>query len=257
MDPTGSHAWSRQGDILGGLSIGAPPDLFNPRGQDWSLTGFSPRALIAGGFAPFLATVRAALRHTGGLRIDHAMGLARLWLIPEGASPADGAYLAYPLTDLLRLLALESQRHQAIVIGEDLGTLPDGFHETLETAGVHGMRVLWFEREGQAFAAAGSVGSRRHRDDLDARPADRRGLVAWHRHRDARGMRSARQGRERGRRGGANATRTVPHCGRPSRGRAWPTAIRRSRRIRRPRWTPRLRSSRGRTRRSACCRSRT
>jgi 4-alpha-glucanotransferase len=153
MDPTGSHAWSRQGDILGGLTIGAPPDLYNTRGQDWSLTGFSPRALNAGGFAPFLATVRAALRHTGGLRIDHAMGLARLWLIPQGASPADGAYLAYPVADLLRLLALESHRHHAIVVGEDLGTLPYGFHETLETAGVHGMRVMWFEREGQAFAA--------------------------------------------------------------------------------------------------------
>ncbi len=153
MDPTGSHAWSRQQEILGGLAIGAPPDIYNPRGQNWSLTGFSPRALIAGGFAAFLATVRAALRHTGGLRIDHAMGLARLWLIPDGALPSDGAYLAYPVTDLLRLLALESQRHQAIVIGEDLGTLPDGFHDTLETAGVHGMRVLWFEREGQAFAA--------------------------------------------------------------------------------------------------------
>jgi 4-alpha-glucanotransferase len=153
MDPIGSHAWSRQGDVLGGLSIGAPPDLYNTRGQDWSLTGFSPRALMAGGFGPFLATVRAALRNTGGLRIDHAMGLARLWLIPDGASPAEGAYLAYPAADLLRLLAMESQRHQAIVIGEDLGTLPYGFHETLETAGVHGMRVLWFERDGQAFAA--------------------------------------------------------------------------------------------------------
>jgi 4-alpha-glucanotransferase len=81
------------------------------------------------------------------------MGLARLWLIPDDASPADGAYIAYPLTDLLRLLALESQRRQAIVVGEDLGTLPQGFHDTLETAGVHGMRVLWFERDGQAFAA--------------------------------------------------------------------------------------------------------
>ena len=153
MDPAGSHAWSRQSDVLGGLSIGAPPDQFNPSGQDWGLTGFSPRALVDGGFAPFLATVRAALRHTGGVRIDHAMGLTRLWLIPQGGSPVDGAYLTYPLNDLLRLLALESQRHQAIVVGEDLGTVPGGFRETLETAGVHGMRVLWFERTGHAFAA--------------------------------------------------------------------------------------------------------
>jgi 4-alpha-glucanotransferase len=156
MDPVGSHAWSRQGDILGGLSIGAPPDLFNPRGQDWGLTGFSPRALINGGFAPFIATLRAVLRSMGGVRIDHAMGLTRLWLVPEGADPAHGAYLAYPLTDLLRLLALESQRHRAIVVGEDLGTVPDGFRATLEAAGLHGMRVLWFERNGQGFAAPGA-----------------------------------------------------------------------------------------------------
>ena len=152
MDPSGSHAWSRQGDMLAGLSIGAPPDMFNPRGQCWELTGFSPRAMVNGGFAQFLATVRAALRQTGGVRIDHAMGLARLWLVPQGASPAVGAYLAYPLADLLRLLALESQRHQAIVVGEDLGTVPEGFRETLDTAGIHGLRVLWFERNGQTFA---------------------------------------------------------------------------------------------------------
>ena len=154
MDPNGSHAWSRQDDVLAGLSIGAPPDLFNPRGQDWGLTGFSPRALTAGGFAPFLATLRAALRNAGGVRIDHAMGLTRLWLIPEGADPADGAYLAYPLGDLLRLLALESQRHGAIVVGEDLGTVPGGFREELEIAGLHGMRVLWFERNGHGIQSA-------------------------------------------------------------------------------------------------------
>jgi 4-alpha-glucanotransferase len=152
MDPAGSHAWSRQSDVLGGLSIGSPPDLFNPRGQDWGLTGFSPRALTNAGFAPFLATVRAAMRHTGGVRIDHAMSLTRLWLIPHGGTPADGAYLSYPLVDMLRLLALESHRHQAIVVGEDLGTVPEGFRETLETAGVHGMRVMWFERSGRDYA---------------------------------------------------------------------------------------------------------
>lgn len=149
MDPAGSHAWSRQGDILLGLTIGAPPDLLNPRGQDWGLTGFSPRSMEDNGFAPFLATLRAAMRHVGGIRVDHAMGLARLWLIPEGASPADGAYLNYPVSDLLRLLALESVRHNVVVIGEDLGTVPEGFHDMLEQSGIHGMRVLWFERDAQ------------------------------------------------------------------------------------------------------------
>jgi 4-alpha-glucanotransferase len=147
MDPTGSHAWSRQHDILLGLAVGAPPDLFNPRGQDWGLTSFSPRAMENGGFTPFIATLRAVLRNAGGIRIDHAMGLSRLWLVPEGADPAEGAYLTYPLMDLLRLLALESARHNAVVVGEDLGTVPEGFRETLDQNGIHGMRVLWFERD--------------------------------------------------------------------------------------------------------------
>jgi 4-alpha-glucanotransferase len=149
MDPAGSHAWSRQHDILLGLTIGAPPDLLNSRGQDWGLTGFSPRSMQGNGFASFLATLRAAMRHAGGVRIDHAMGLARLWLIPAGASPADGAYLNLPVADLLRLLALESVRHNVVVIGEDLGTLPDNFQTTLAQSGIHGMRVLWFERDAQ------------------------------------------------------------------------------------------------------------
>jgi len=149
MDPAGSHAWSRQHDILLGLTIGAPPDLLNPQGQDWGLTSFSPRAMDENGFAPFIATLRSAMRHVGGIRVDHAMGLARLWLIPEGASPAEGAYLKYPMGDLLRLLALESVRHNVVVIGEDLGTVPEGFHDMLEQIGIHGMRVLWFERDAQ------------------------------------------------------------------------------------------------------------
>ena len=86
MNPGGSHGWSRQQDLLLGLSIGAPPDPFNARGQDWGLTGFSPQALIASGFEPFLATLRAAMRHAGGVRIDHVMGLGRLWLVPRGAA---------------------------------------------------------------------------------------------------------------------------------------------------------------------------
>lgn len=146
MDRAGSHAWARQSDLLLGLSIGAPPDAFNPHGQDWGLTGFSPRALVATGFAPFLATLRAALAHAGGVRIDHIMGLMRLWLIPRGHPAGEGAYLAYPLEDLLSLLALESHRHGAVVIGEDLGTVPPGFRARLRRAGIAGMDVLWFER---------------------------------------------------------------------------------------------------------------
>lgn len=151
MDPAGSHAWSSPEDILGGLSVGAPPDLFNPNGQQWGITSFAPAALRRTGFTAFLETVRAALRNAGGVRIDHAMGLQRLWLVPDGASPADGAYLNYPLPDLLRLLALESYRHRAIVVGEDLGTVPEHFREQLEGHGVYGMRVLWFEREDADF----------------------------------------------------------------------------------------------------------
>lgn len=151
MSNDGSHAWSNQHEVLGGLQIGAPPDLYNHSGQNWGLTTFSPRALRTGGFAPYLATLRAALRHAGGVRIDHVMGLLRLWVIPNGAGPQEGAYLAYPIEDLLRLTALESLRHQAIVIGEDLGTVPAGFRETLSRAGIYGMQVLWFERKRKQF----------------------------------------------------------------------------------------------------------
>jgi 4-alpha-glucanotransferase len=151
MDRSGSHAWARQSDLLLDLAIGAPPDAFNPRGQDWGLTGFSPRALVAQGFEPFLATLRAALRHAGGVRIDHVMGLMRLWLIPRGVPATEGAYLTYPLEDLLRLLALESHRHGAVVIGEDLGTVPPGFRARLRRAGIAGTDVMWFERTRLTF----------------------------------------------------------------------------------------------------------
>lgn len=146
-DGGGSHAWSRQREILPGLTVGAPPDVFSPLGQGWGLTAFSPLALRDEGFAAFIEVLRAAFRHAGGVRVDHAMGLQRLWVVPPGAAPAEGAYLRYPVEDLLRLLALESHRHRAIVIGEDLGTLPEGFHDRMQRAGVLGMRVLWFEQE--------------------------------------------------------------------------------------------------------------
>lgn len=154
MDAGGSHAWSRPHDLLRGLSVGAPPDLFQRDGQDWGIAAFSPQALRRSGFAAFLATLRAAMRHAGGVRIDHAMGLRRLWLTPAGAKASEGAYLIYPFEDMLRLIALESHRARAIVIGEDLGTVPAGFREALDARGIMGMRVLWFERgDGGSFTA--------------------------------------------------------------------------------------------------------
>ncbi|WP_343713483.1 4-alpha-glucanotransferase, partial [Inquilinus sp.] len=154
MDATGSHAWSRPRDVLGGASIGSPPDAFNADGQNWTLAAISPRAMVETGFTPFLDTLRATLRHAGGIRIDHVMGLARLWLVPDGMAPTEGAYLTYPVEDLLRLVALESHRHRAVVIGEDLGTLPWGFADMLAGHGLAGMRVLLFEREGDGFKPA-------------------------------------------------------------------------------------------------------
>ena len=151
MSGSGSDAWINQGDILGGLEIGAPPDLFNVDGQNWGLTTFSPRALAHCGYEPFTATIRACMRYAGGVRIDHAMGFMRLWLTPRGERPSEGAYLAYPLDDLLRLTALESHRHRAVVIGEDLGTVPEGFRDRLSQSGIYGMSILWFEREKNRF----------------------------------------------------------------------------------------------------------
>jgi len=147
MDGGGSHAWARPDDLLTGLSIGAPPDLLGPDGQSWGITSFSPRALQRTGFAPFIATLRSALGHAGGIRIDHALGLRRLWVVPNGAPAAEGAYLAMPMDDLLRLIALESHRARAVVIGEDLGTVPEGFRPMMDERALLGMRVLWFERD--------------------------------------------------------------------------------------------------------------
>jgi 4-alpha-glucanotransferase len=105
------------------------------------------------GYRAYLEMLRAAFANAGGVRIDHVLGLARLWLVPDGASALQGAYLHYPMEDLLRLVALESWRHRAIVIGEDLGTIPEGFGDRLARAGLLGIRVLWFQRDGSRFLA--------------------------------------------------------------------------------------------------------
>jgi 4-alpha-glucanotransferase len=147
MDPAGSHAWSAPQEVLQGLTVGAPPDAFNSRGQNWGLTNLAPHGLALSGYDGFIATLRSAMRHTGGIRLDHAMGLERLWVIPKGADPTEGVYLQYPFKALLGLIALESWRHRAMVVAEDLGTVPPGFRNKLARAHMLGMRVLWFERD--------------------------------------------------------------------------------------------------------------
>ncbi|MFC4727282.1 4-alpha-glucanotransferase [Coralloluteibacterium thermophilus] len=160
-DPGGSQAWSHGDEMLQGVSVGAPPDMLNAQGQDWGLTTFSPRGLRASGFAGFRAMLRAAFAHAGGARIDHILGLKRLWLIPHGAGATEGAYLDYPFDDLCRLIALESHLHRAVVIGEDLGTIPEGFGDQLAERGILGIRVLWFERERDGGFRAPARWSRR------------------------------------------------------------------------------------------------
>lgn len=150
MSPHGSHAWSAPDDVLRGLSIGAPPDILNPVGQNWGLTALSPAAPREA----FADTWDAAMRHAGGVRIDHAMGIKRLWMIPDGAGAEDGVYLHYPMQELLALLVERSRHHRAIVIGEDLGTVPDGFREATRAAGMLGMEVLWFQRDERRFLPA-------------------------------------------------------------------------------------------------------
>jgi len=154
IDPGGSDAWAMQDAMLTGLTVGAPPDPLGPQGQNWNLASFSPQGLRQTAFAPWIATLRAALRHAGGVRIDHAFGLARLWVVPEGASAGEGAYLSYPFADMLRILALESHRAGAVIVGEDLGTRPPGFAEPIAQKAILGMRVLWFERDESGFAPA-------------------------------------------------------------------------------------------------------
>jgi len=150
-ESSGSQSWSRQHQMLKGLSAGAPPDILGPLGQSWGLAAFSPRALRQYGFQAYIEMLRAAFHYAGGVRIDHILGLARMWLVPDGADGRHGAYLRYPFDDLMRLIALESHRYKAIVIGEDLGTVPAGFSDKLGDAGLMGIRVLWFEQEQDGF----------------------------------------------------------------------------------------------------------
>ncbi len=145
-DPWGADSWSQPSCYLAGASVGAPPDLLNRSGQKWGLTTFSPFAFRTQGYGAFIAALRANMRHAGALRIDHVMCLTRLFLIPESMPATAGAYIRYPLPDLLRIVALESRRQRCMVVGEDLGTVPHGFRPALRQAGILSCRVLPFER---------------------------------------------------------------------------------------------------------------
>ena len=146
VDSGGAEAWANQGLFAEGARIGAPPDDFNLMGQNWGLPPTVPERLRAARYAPFIATLRANMRYSGALRIDHVMGLARLFWVPAGGAPVDGAYVHYPFADLLGIVALESQRNRCLVIGEDLGTVPDEVRAALQAAGVLSYRLLYFER---------------------------------------------------------------------------------------------------------------
>jgi len=144
-DAGGADAWLWQDSLALEARVGAPPDEFNTQGQDWGLPPFDPWRLQAAEYEPFIQVVRAGLRHGAGLRFDHVMGLFRLFWIPEGASPVDGAYVRYPWSDLLDILALESHRAGAFIVGEDLGTVEDFVRHELYERGVLSYRLLWFE----------------------------------------------------------------------------------------------------------------
>jgi 4-alpha-glucanotransferase len=147
VDAGGADAWLWQDSFALGVRAGAPPDQFNTLGQDWGLPPFDPWRLRAAGYEPFIQTVRAGFRHAGGLRFDHVMGLFRLFWIPEGGDPADGTYVRYPWSDLLDILALESYRAGAYVVGEDLGTVEDFVRGELQQRDLLSYRLLWFEPE--------------------------------------------------------------------------------------------------------------
>lgn len=147
VDSNGADAWAWQEVFAEGFSVGSPPDEYNAQGQDWGLPPFIPSKLRTAGYDPFIQTLRGALRHAGGLRIDHVMGLFRLFWIPQGASPTAGAYVRYPQDELLAILALESQRSKAYIVGEDLGTVEEGVRTKLADSRVLSYRLLWFESD--------------------------------------------------------------------------------------------------------------
>ena len=147
VHPQGADSWTLQGVLARGVSVGAPPDAFNQQGQDWSQPPWRPDALADAAYAPFRDVVRTILRHAGGLRIDHVLGLFRLWWVPQGLGPGQGTYVRYDHEALVGILALEAHRAGAVVVGEDLGVVEPWVRVYLRERGILGTSVLWWERD--------------------------------------------------------------------------------------------------------------
>lgn len=147
----GSDAWSLRDMYAQGMAVGAPPDMYNQQGQTWNQPPWLPGALAEAGYAPLRDMIRTLLRHAGALRIDHVIGLFRLWWIPAGLSPAAGTYVRYDHEAMIGVLTLEAQRAGAVLIGEDLGNVEPWMRDFLSARGILGTSVLWFEREGEGF----------------------------------------------------------------------------------------------------------
>lgn len=147
IDPHGADAWSEQDATVRDVSIGAPPDEFNRAGQNWGLAPFNPRSMAKDDYAVLRRLMQANMQHAGALRLDHVLGLKRLFLIPQGVGAGQGAYVRYPFEEALRVIAQESNKARCIVIGEDLGTVPEGFRDMLARWGLWTYRVMLFERE--------------------------------------------------------------------------------------------------------------
>jgi 4-alpha-glucanotransferase len=147
VHPGGADAWAHQDLLVSGLSVGAPPDEFNQRGQDWSQPPWHPRRLAEVGYRPLADLFAASLRHAGGLRVDHVMGLMRLWCVPAGMPPDRGAYIRYDHRASVAALAGQAARAGALAIGEDLGTVDPWISEYLADSGIMGTTMLWFARE--------------------------------------------------------------------------------------------------------------
>ncbi|MGX1320304.1 4-alpha-glucanotransferase [Bradyrhizobium sp. USDA 377] len=147
VQSNGFDAWNEQTAISRHLAVGAPPDVLNTVGQDWGLAGFNAGGLEAQSFVPFADMLAASMRHAGAIRLDHVLGLKRLYLVPRGFKPDNGAYVQMPFEALLAAVVRESAAHKCIVIGEDLGTVPEGFRETMQDFGIWSYLVMMFERD--------------------------------------------------------------------------------------------------------------